>query len=82
MQQDKIVEEEILERSIKQRASQILSGSKLSKKIKDLDQGVELNFENINKLNINEIFKISSGNSTKDKTLDQLKANIIKLNRI
>ena len=73
VQQDKIVEEEILERSIKQRASQILSGSKLSKKIKDLDQGVELNFENINKLNINEIFKISSGNSTKDKTLDQLK---------
>ena len=36
VQQDKLVEEEILERSIKQRASQILSGSSLTKKVKDL----------------------------------------------
>ena len=47
VQQDKIVEEEILERSIKQRASQILSGLTLNKKIKDLNQGTKLNFENI-----------------------------------
>ena len=32
VQQDKIVEEEILERSIKQRAAQILSGTSLTKK--------------------------------------------------
>ena len=38
VQQDKIVEEEILERSIKQRANQILSGSNLNKKIKDLEK--------------------------------------------
>ena len=44
VQQDKIVEEEILERSIKQRATQIFSGSKLDKKIKDLDKGSELKF--------------------------------------
>ena len=36
VQQDKIVEEEILERSIKQRAINILNGSKINKKIKDL----------------------------------------------
>ncbi|MDA9597718.1 DNA-directed RNA polymerase subunit beta, partial [Candidatus Pelagibacter sp.] len=39
VQQDKIVEEEILERSIKQRANQILNGSTLYKKIKDINQG-------------------------------------------
>ena len=73
VQQDKIVEEEILERSIKQRASQILSGSTLNKKIKDLDQGTKLNFEDINKLTINEIFKITVGNVNDEATLAQLK---------
>ena len=73
VQQDKIVEEEILERSIKQRATQIFSGSKLDKKIRDLDKGDELNFENVNKLNINEIFKISIGNVNDQATLTQLK---------
>ena len=62
-----------MERSIKQRASQILSGSKLTKKIKDLSQGTELNFDEINKININDIFKISAGNSSKDSALEQLK---------
>jgi len=73
VQQDKIVEEEILERSIKQRATQIFSGSKLDKKIKDLNKGSELNFENINKLNINDIFKITVGNVNDQATLTQLK---------
>ena len=50
VQQDKIVEEEILERSIKQRASQILSGSSLTKKIKNIDVGAKLDFETINSL--------------------------------
>ena len=73
VQQDKIVEEEILERSIKQRASQILSGSKLSKKLKDLDQGTDLNLEIINTLGLNDIFKITNGNSHHESTLLQLK---------
>ena len=73
VQQDKIVEEEILERSIKQRASQILSGSSLSKKIKDLEEGSKLDFEKISKLNINDIFKITVGNMNDEATLTQLK---------
>ena len=73
VQQDKIVEEEILERSIKQRASQILSGSKLSKKLRDLDQGLELNIDVINNLGINDIFKITVGNTSNESTLAQLK---------
>ena len=50
VQQDKIVEEEILERSIKQRANQILSGASLTKKIKDLEIGTKLDLETINKI--------------------------------
>ncbi len=73
VQQDKIVEEEILERSIKQRASQILTGSKLNKKLKDLDQGTELNLDIINNLGINDIFKITDGNTNHESTLAQLK---------
>ncbi len=73
VQQDKIVEEEILERSIKQRAAQFLSGASLNKKIKNLDIGTKLDFENINQLTINEIFKITDGNSKNEAMLDQLK---------
>ena len=73
VQQDKIVEEEILERSIKQRASQILSGSILKKKVKDLDEGSKLDFEKINELSLNDIFKISVGNVNDEATLAQLK---------
>ena len=73
VQQDKIVEEEILERSIKQRASQILSGSILNKKIKDLESSSKLDFEAISKLNINDIFKITTGKVNDEATLAQLK---------
>jgi DNA-directed RNA polymerase subunit beta len=73
VQQDKIVEEEILERSIKQRATQFLSGSILTKKIKDLTEGTKLNFENIDTLSINDVFKITVGNINDEATLAQLK---------
>ncbi len=73
VQQDKIVEEEILERSIKQRASQFLSGSSLTKKVKDLSEGIKLDFDTINKLSINDVFKITVGNVNDEATLAQLK---------
>jgi DNA-directed RNA polymerase subunit beta len=73
VQQDKIVEEEILERSIKQRASQFLSGSSLVKKVKDLSEGTKLDFENIDSLLINDVFKITVGNVNDEATLAQLK---------
>ncbi len=73
VQQDKIVEEEILERSIKQRASQFLSGSSLTKKVKDLSEGTKLDFDTINTLSINDVFKITVGNVNNEATLAQLK---------
>jgi DNA-directed RNA polymerase subunit beta len=73
VQQDKIVEEEILERSIKQRANQIFSGASLTKKIKDLESGTRLDLETINKINISDIFKITVGNINDEASVAQLK---------
>ena len=73
VQQDKIVEEEILERSIKQRANQILSGASLTKKIKDLEIGTKLDLETINKINVNDVFKITVGNVNDEASVAQLK---------
>jgi len=73
VQQDKIVEEEILERSIKQRANQILSGASLTKKIKDLEVETKLDLEVINSISINDIFKITVGNVNDEASVAQLK---------
>ena len=73
VQQDRIVEEEILNRSIKQRALQILSGHKLSKRIKSLNQGVEINQENISELSSTDIFKIDLNDTKKNDSLNKLK---------
>jgi DNA-directed RNA polymerase subunit beta len=73
VQQDRIVEEEILERSIKQRAGQIFKDLKLNKKIKDLNSDDTLNAEKINNLNISDLFKITVGDVKKENALVQLK---------
>ena len=73
VQEDKKVEEEILERSIKQRASTILSGTILNKKIKDIDSGTKLNEDNINNLLVSELFKIITESENKNTALTQLK---------
>ncbi len=73
VQLDKNVEEEILERSIKQRASSILSGIQVSKKIKDIDSGEKLNDENIKSLPLSELFKISLEDGKKSEAIFKLK---------
>ena len=73
VQQDKIVEEEILERSIKQRANQILNGATINKKIKDVEQGAKLDFDKINQLSINDVFKLTVGDVKKEESILQLK---------
>jgi DNA-directed RNA polymerase subunit beta len=73
VQQDKIVEEEILERSIKQRANQIFSGAALTKKIKNLEIGTKLDLETINNISINDLFKVTVGNINDEASVAQLK---------
>ncbi len=73
VQQDKLVEEEILHRSIKQRASSILSGLKNEKKLKNLDAGVVIDEEKINNLTITDIFKININQSKTLEAMNKLK---------
>tara|TARA_B100001029_G_C15056753_1_gene454977 strand:- start:1366 stop:3018 length:1653 start_codon:yes stop_codon:yes gene_type:complete len=73
VQQDKNVEEEILDRSIKQRAINILSGLKINKKIKELNVGDTLDETNINNLSVSDIFKINLDENKKIEAISQLK---------
>ena len=73
VQQDKNVEEEILERSIKQRVSLILNGVEITKKIKDLNIGDKLNEEAINEISISELFKVDLKDTKKIEAISQIK---------
>ncbi len=73
VQEDKKVEEEILERSIKQRLSSILNNTKLVKKIKEFDANTVLSDEMINKLSVSDLFKISLEDQNKSSSLLQIK---------
>ena len=72
VQQDKIVEEEILDRSIKQRASQILSNIKLNQPYKDYKAGHLINDEDISKLPISDIFKLPFNDTIKNDAISKL----------
>ncbi len=73
VQQDKNVEEEILERSIKQRANLILVNTTINKKTKDLSIGTNLKEEIIKEISISELFKLSVSDEKKMNALLQLK---------
>ena len=73
VQEDKKVEEEILERSIKQRLSSILNGTKTNKKIKDINAGTTLEDEIVNSLPVSDLFKISVENQSTLSSLSQIK---------
>ncbi len=73
VQEDKKVEEEILERSIKQRLSSILNGTKINKKVKDVEANTVLSEEIINNLPVSDLFKISVDEQDKLSSLSQIK---------
>ena len=73
VQQDKLVEEEILQRSIKQRATSILSGLKNEKKIKNIDVNEVIDEAKILNLSINELFKIVVKDSKAFDAMSKLK---------
>tara|TARA_B100000700_G_scaffold217017_1_gene238742 strand:+ start:445 stop:4533 length:4089 start_codon:yes stop_codon:yes gene_type:complete len=73
VQQDKLVEEEILQRSIKQSANSILSGLKSDKKIKNLEEGATIDENKINELTISELFKLNVKDSKASDAMDKLK---------
>ncbi len=73
VQEDKKVEEEILERSIKQRLSSILNGTKTNKKIKDIEPNTILTDETIDNLPVSDLLKVSLEDQAKLSSLSQIK---------
>ena len=73
VQEDKIVEEEILSRSIKQRAIEILKNNSTTKKIKDLESGAKISDDNIKNFTVNELLKITLSNQDSNLNLVTLK---------
>ncbi len=74
VQQDKNVEEDILERSIKQRATSILENTKITKKIKNIEIGTNLSEEIIFDMITSDLFKITVQDDKKNEALLQLRS--------
>ncbi len=73
VQQDKIVEEEILERSIKNSALSIFTGLTINKKIKSLNIGDKIDENNIHQIPISDLFKLSLNDKNKLDAVAKLK---------
>jgi len=73
VQEDKKVEEEILNRNIKSRAVDLLKNQKINKQFKDLASDSELKEETLSMLNIKDIWKLSFSNEKLTNNLMKLK---------
>ena len=73
VQEDKKVEEEILNRNIKQRAIDLLNGQSINKQFKDLKPGTTLNQNDFTKLSLNDLWKIPLKRQELNTDLEKLK---------
>ena len=73
MQEDKKVEEEILNRNIKLRAIDLLNGQSINKQFKDLKPETTLNKNDFNNLSLKDLWKISFQNKEIESNLEKLK---------
>ena len=79
IQEDKLVEEEILERNVFQRATQIIVNSVLDKKIKNFKPGEKISEDEIKKLNFSDLFKVLLKEKSKNENLLQIKVQYNKV---
>jgi len=70
VQEDKAVEEEILERNIKMRAVEMIKGKKLSSNFKDIESNNVVSKNDLNNINLNDFWKLQISD---EKTNDDLK---------
>ena len=73
VQEDKKVEEEILNRNIKLRATDLLKGQSINKQFKDLKIGTTLNQNDFEDLNLSDLWKISLQKQELNVDLEKLK---------
>jgi len=79
VQEDKAVEEEILQRNIKIRAQEIINNKELSKDFKKIKSGNKINKENIDKLDLNDYWKMSFKEENTNKDIKMLNQQYIKV---
>jgi DNA-directed RNA polymerase subunit beta len=73
VQEDKIVEEEILERNIKVRAEEIIKDKKLKNDFMDLKSDSKITNEDIKKFKLSDFWKMKFSDNQTDKDLSTLK---------
>ena len=73
VQEDKKVEEEILNRNIKLRAINLLNGQSINKQFKELKPGTTLNNNDLENLPLKDLWKISFNNQEINNNLEKLK---------
>ena len=73
VQEDKKVEEEILNRNIKLRAIDLLKGQSINKQFKNLKPGTTLNQNDFENLSLKELWKISLQKNELNENLEKLK---------
>ena len=81
VQDDKGVEEEILERNIKVRAQEIINNSKLSNGFKNLEPGTKITSQDLEKFNLNDYWKMAFEEEQTNKDLQILKHQYTKVNQ-
>ena len=73
VQEDKKVEEEILNRNIKLRAIDLLNGKSINKQFKELKPGTTLNINDFENLSLKDLWKISFTDNVINDNLEKLK---------
>ena len=73
VQEDKKVEEEILNRNIKLRAIDLLNGQSINKQFKELKPGTTLNLNDFEKISLKDLWKISFSNQEIYTDIEKLK---------
>ena len=73
VQEDKVVEEEILERNITVRAQEIINNKKIKEKFKSLKADTKIDSKQLEGLNLNDYWKLDFSDEQTNKDLDILK---------
>jgi len=81
VQEDKIVEEDILEKNIKMRAQEILNNRKLSKDFLNIKSGNKITLADLEKLNLNDYWKLSFTEDQPNSDLQSLKQQFVNVKK-
>ncbi len=79
IQEDRLVEEEILEKNIQARANEIIKDSILNKKYKNFEKNTKLDFSTLNNLRLNDYWSIPIEDAAKINSLLKLKEQFDKV---